>query len=195
VQFPPYGSWLVVFREPAATHPAVARVNQPDWILQQTLTGPWTVHFDPQWGGPATVQFDSLASWPARPEPGIKFYSGTGVYEKAFDLPAVPTAPARLYLDLGALRELAEVKVNGQSCGVLWCPPWRVDVTGAVKPGANQLSIEVVNFWPNRLIGDASQPPDLRLTRTNIRKLTARTPLEPAGLFGPVTLQLGSPLP
>jgi len=192
VQFPPYGSWLVVFREPAAAHPAVASANQPDLNLRQTLTGPWTVHFDPHWGGPASVQFDSLVSWPTRPEPGIKFYSGTGIYEKSFDLSAAPVAPARLYLDLGAVRELAEVKVNGQSCGIVWCPPWRVDVTDAVKPGANQLQIEVVNFWPNRLIGDASQPPDQRLTRTNIRKLTASTPLEPAGLFGPVTLQLGN---
>ena len=192
VQFPPYGSWLVVFREPAATHPPVAAANAPVLNLQQTLTGPWTVHFDPHWGGPASVQFDSLVSWPTRSEPGIQFYSGTGVYEKSFDLSAAPAAPARIYLDLGAVRELAEVKVNGQSCGIVWCPPWRVDVTDAVKPGANQLSIEVVNFWPNRLIGDASQPLDQRLTRTNIRKLTARTPLEPAGLFGPVTLQTGN---
>ena len=70
-----------------------------------------------------------------------------------------------------------------------------MDVTDAVKPGANQLQIEVVNFWPNRIIGDADHPPDQRLTRTNIRKLTAKTPLEPAGLFGPVTLQLASPTP
>ena len=194
VQFPPYGSCLVVFREPAVAHPAVASANAPDLNLQQTLTGPWTVHFDPHWGGPASVQVDSRVSWPTRPEPGIQFYSGTGVYEKSFDLPAAPAAPARLYLDLGSLRELAEVKVNGQSCGIVWCPPWRVDVTDAVKPGANKLSIEVVNFWPNRLIGDASLPPDQRLTRTNIRKLIAKTPLEPAGLFGPVTLMSEAPV-
>ena len=87
------------------------------------------------------------------------------------------------------MREIAEVKINGQSCGVVWCPPWQVDVTAALKPGANELKIEVVNFWPNRIIGDASQPKEQRLTRTNIRKLTAKKPLEPAGLFGPVTLQ------
>ncbi len=190
VQFPPYASLLVVFRASAAAHPALATANQPDLHLQQTLSGPWMVHFDPHWGGPASVEFNDLVSWPARPEPGIKFYSGTAVYEKSFDLPSAAAGPARLYLDLGAVRELAEVKINGRSCGVLWCPPWRLDVTDAVKPGANQLSIEVINFWPNRIIGDASRPADQRLTRTNIRKLTAQTPLEPAGLFGPVTLQL-----
>jgi hypothetical protein len=63
-----------------------------------------------------------------------------------------------------------------------------VDVTDAVKSGENKLQVEVVNFWPNRLIGDASLPEAQRLTRTNIRKLTAKTPLEEAGLLGPVRL-------
>jgi hypothetical protein len=89
---------------------------------------------------------------------------------------------------LGDVHELAEVKVNGKSCGTVWCPPFRADVTDAVTPGENKLQIEVVNFWPNRVIGDASLPQEQRLTRTNIRKLTAATPLEPAGLLGPVQL-------
>ena len=86
------------------------------------------------------------------------------------------------------MRELAEVKLNGKSCGIGWCPPWRVNGTDAVKPGENKLQIEVVNFWPNRIIGDASLPEAQRLTRPNVRKLTAKTPLEDAGLFGPVKL-------
>jgi hypothetical protein len=89
---------------------------------------------------------------------------------------------------LGNVREIAEVKMNGQSCGTVWCPPWRVDVTDQVRQGENKLHIEVVNFWPNRIIGDASLSPAERLTRTNIRKLTAKTPLEEAGLLGPVKL-------
>jgi hypothetical protein len=130
--------------------------------------------------------------WTKRPEPGIKFYSGTATYEKSFALndPGFKTQNAKLILDLGNLRELAEVKVNGKSCGVLWCPPWSMEISDAVKPGENNLRIEIVNFWPNRIIGDATLPPDRRLTRTNIRKLTEKTPLEPAGLFGPVRLYL-----
>ena len=156
----------------------------------QEFSGAWTVRFDPKWGGPESSQFDELVSWTTRPEPGIKFYSGTATYEKTFELPAPSaTVPgAKLWIDLGDVYELAEVKVNGKSCGTVWCPPWRVDVTDAVKPGENQLQVEVVNFWPNRLIGDASLPKEQRLTQTNIRKLTAKTPLEPAGLFGPVQL-------
>ena len=197
LDFAPCGSWFVVFREPASNHLTTAYDNHLNFKTVQQITGAWTVHFDPQWGGPATAQFDSLASWPTRTEPGIKFYSGTAVYEKMFTLPSpIPDAKSQiLFLDLGDVRELAEVKVNGQSCGIVWCPPWRVEVTKAVKPGVNKLEIEVVNFWPNRIIGDAGLPESQRLTRTNIRKLTAKTPLEPAGLFGPVTLQRAEIMP
>ena len=94
----------------------------------------------------------------------------------------------RLFIDLGNVRELAEVKVNACSCGIAWTPPFRVDITGAVKTGNNVLEIEVVNFWPNRIIGDHSLPPNKRFTMTNIRKLTKDTPLMESGLLGPVRL-------
>ena len=190
LDFDPCGSWFVVFREPSAAHPATVTSNSAKLNPLQEISGPWTVHFDPKWGGPASVEFDRLVSWTTRSEPGIRFYSGTAAYEKTFDLPnsKLQTPNSKLWLDLGNLRELAEVKVNGQSCGITWCPPFRADVTSAVKPGMNRLEIEVVNFWPNRIIGDASLPPDQRLTRTNIRKLTADTPLMESGLFGPVQI-------
>jgi hypothetical protein len=145
---------------------------------------------------PESAPFDQLVSWTMRSEPGIKYYSGTAIYEKSFDLQqsASSNPQSKLWLDLGSVRELAEVKVNGQSCGIVWTPPFRADITGAVKPGENKLEIEVVNFWPNRIIGEASLPPAQRLTRTNIRKLTANTPLMGSGLFGPVQLlETGSP--
>jgi hypothetical protein len=190
LEFPPCGSLLVVFREPASAHPASTVNNAATYEPQQELSGSWTVTFDPKWGGPASAQFDSLISWPQRSEPGIKFYSGTATYLKTFDLPesAISHQPSAILLDLGNVRELAEVRVNGQSLGVVWAPPFRVDITDAVKPGANRLEIEVVNFWPNRIIGDASLPPDQRLTKTNIRKLTSGTPLMESGLLGPVRL-------
>jgi hypothetical protein len=190
LDFNPCGSWFVVFREPASAHPAMAKSNTATPQLLTELSGPWTVRFDPKWGGPESAQFDQLVSWTTRPEPGIKFYSGTATYEKTFDLPpsSILHPPSSIFLDLGNVRELAEVKVNGKSCGITWAPPFRVEVTGAVKPGANKLEIEVVNFWPNRIIGDASLPPEQRLTKTNIRKLTANTALVESGLFGPVQI-------
>jgi hypothetical protein len=190
LHFAPCGSWFVVFREPASAHPATAKSNAVGLKPLQAISGSWTVHFDPKWGGPASASFDSLVSWTERPEPGIQFYSGTATYEKEFNLPpsSIANRQGPIYLDLGDVRELAEVKVNGKNCGIVWCPPWRVDVTDAVKPGVNKLEVDVVNFWPNRIIGDASLPEAQRMTRTNIRKLTAQTPLMPSGLLGPVRL-------
>ena len=190
LDFAPCGSWFVVFREPAEAHPALPLAYKDEPKIVQDISGPWTVRFDPKWGGPVSVQFDRLVSWTTRPEPGIRFYSGTATYDKSFDLPqsAIGNRQSKIYLDLGNLRELAEVEVNGQTCGITWSPPFRVDITGAVKSGTNKLEIAVVNFWPNRIIGDASLPPEQRLTQTNIRNLTANTPLMESGLFGPVQI-------
>ncbi|HEU5071718.1 MAG TPA: glycosyl hydrolase [Verrucomicrobiae bacterium] len=188
--FDPCGSWFVVFREPATQHPSAARSNTPAISTVGEISGPWTVAFDPKWGGPASVAFAALEDWTRRPEPGIKYYSGTATYTKRFALPAAAqsTPGAKLYLDLGDVRELASVKLNGKPLGTVWTPPFRVDISEVVTPADNTLEVEVVNFWPNRIIGDQSLPADQRFTRTNVRKLTADTPLMPSGLLGPVTL-------
>jgi hypothetical protein len=190
LDFDPYGSWFVVFREAAAKHPAVAKNNGKSFGVIQEIAGSWTVRFDTNWAGPAEAQFDSLVSWPERAEPGIKYFSGTATYEKTFNLTEseIRKLQSKIFLDLGNVRELAEVKVNGKSCGVTWTPPFRVDITDAIQPGTNKLEIEVVNFWPNRIIGDAALPKEQRLTRTNIRKLTKDAKLMEAGLLGPVRI-------
>jgi hypothetical protein len=187
LELAPCGSWFIVFREPAAQHPATARSNSAVYEPRQTLAGGWDVHFDPRWGGPDHAHFEQLVSWTARPEPGIRFYSGTACYRQTFDV--VPELAGKpLLLDLGAIRELASVRLNGENLGIVWAPPFRVASKNALKPKGNVLEIEVVNFWPNRIIGDQSLPADQRLTRTNVRKLTATTPLIESGLFGPVQL-------
>ncbi len=191
LDFAPCGSWFVVFRQPANLHPTTGDTNSVACKTIAQLDGPWQVDFDPQWGGPGKVEFSDLIDWTKRPEAGVKFYSGTAVYRKAFQWPEGSPAPApneNVWLDLGTVHELASVKVNGQSCGIVWAPPFRVDISQAVKPGTNDLEIDVVNFWPNRIIGDAALPPEQRLTHTNIRKLTKDTPLMSSGLWGPVRL-------
>jgi hypothetical protein len=153
------------------------------------LTGPWTVQFDPKWGGPAAAAFDRLISWTDRPESGIKYYSGTATYRKTFDFKAAAiSAEAGYTLDLGTVAELAEVRLNGKSLGIVWTPPFRVNLTDALKPTGNQLEIDVVNFWPNRIIGDTFLPAHQRVTQTNIRKLTQETKLMESGLLGPVRI-------
>ncbi|HEX5221586.1 MAG TPA: glycosyl hydrolase [Verrucomicrobiae bacterium] len=187
LDFDPCGSWFVIFRESSAKHPPSAKRNVASFTPLSEITGAWAVAFDPKWGGPESAQFDSLVDWTKRPEPGIKFYSGTAVYRKSFEAPS-SFGGKSVWLDLGDVRELAEVRVNGQSCGITWSPPFRVDITRALKPGTNQVEIEVVNFWPNRIIGDAPLPNEKRLTKTNIRKLTSENQMMRSGLFGPVRL-------
>jgi hypothetical protein len=189
LEFSPCGSCFVVFREPASQHPPTSLSNSPQLKPALELTGPWTAKFDPRWSGPASAQFDQLASWTTRAEFGIKYYSGTASYTKTFDAPfaaRITDHAPRLFLDLGHLRELAQVRLNGKDLGIVWAPPFRVEITDTVKSTGNALEIEVVNFWPNRIIGDQFLPPEQRLTRTNIRKLTKGTPLTESGLVGPV---------
>ena len=192
--FDPCGSWVVVFRDSAWRSPVLAEPNLSEATVTN-IVGSWNVSFDPQWSGPDEVEFPELVSWTERPEPGIQYYSGTAIYRKAFDVASQFTLRgSRLLLDLGNLRELAEVRLNGKSCGITWTPPFRVDVTDAIRAGSNQLEIEVVNFWPNRLIGDAKLPAEKRRTRTNIAKFDQPkgdvnyTTLMPSGLLGPAKL-------
>lgn len=164
ITFAPKQSWFVVFRSPGEPKSS-GHLNFPELKPVSILTGPWIVAFDPKWGGPEHVEFPQLTDWITHPEEGIKYYSGTATYQKTFDIPAVPTASKnRLILDLGDVRDMASVRVNGKDLGTLWTPPWQLDITGAAKAGVNTLEISVVNPWNNRLVGDASLPPEKRRT-------------------------------
>jgi hypothetical protein len=208
--FAPRQSFFVVFHQPA--NKAGRGMNIPAISEVAKIDGPWVVSFDPKWGGPEKVTFATLGDWTQRPEDGIRYYSGTAVYRKQFSLPS-RAIEQRLYLDLGAVKNVARLKLNGRDFGVVWTAPWHVEVTGAIRPGVNDLEIEVVNLWPNRLIGDGKSPKEKRRTVTNVK--TYETPLPPeaqyqtygcrvcnarrtsdqpavlfpSGLLGPVTLQ------
>jgi len=189
LRFAPCGSWFVVFRKPAAAPAKAEGSNFPAFTPAHTLAGTWQVRFDPRWGGPESVEFTELTDWTQRSEDGIRFYSGTATYRHTFDLPqSLRSFAGRLVLDLGVVKQLAQVRLNGRDLGVLWAAPFRADATDAIRPTGNTLEIEVVNFWPNRVIGDQSLPEDQRLTRTNVRKLTKDTPLVESGLLGPVQI-------
>lgn len=184
MKFEPVQSFFVIFRSPLAAQKSTMP-NFPVLEPVLELAGSWAVSFDPKWGGPEHVIFDSLDDWSQRSEPGIKHYSGKAVYRKSFELPG--KAPGQKYfIDLGNVKDMARVRLNGHDLGVAWCMPWRVDATGAIDAGTNQLEIEVANLWPNRLIGDLSLPPDQRLTWVAINPFKADSPLLPSGLLGPV---------
>ncbi len=159
----------------------------------KTIDGPWNVHFPPGWDVPESVTFDTLSSWTDQKLDGIRFFSGTARYDTTFVVPpAWMEEGVHVDLDLGALWAVAKVVINGQDLGVVWKPPYRFDITRALKPGENRLEVPVANTWANRLVGDASRPVEERRTRTNITrsggKLWKDVPLHESGLLGLVRL-------
>jgi hypothetical protein len=172
LEFAPKQSWFVVFQKPDgnAVKPSAKNFRRTSKVSE--LTGRWDVSFDPRWGGPDTVVFQELQDWVTRAEEGIKYYSGTAIYRKTFDAPDAGVT----HLDLGAVKNLAQVRLNGKDLGIVWTAPWRVSVGKALRARGNRLEIEVVNLWPNRLIGDGGLPKKDRLTKTNVRTYERNLP-------------------
>ncbi len=207
--FEPYQSYFVVFKgTKGAVIPGDGK-NFPDARTLATLEGPWRIAFDPRWGGPAGPVSQGLGDWSQSPDEGIRYYSGKVQYQKKFDLPALTAMNKhkRLWLDLGTVKDMARVRLNGKELGVLWTAPREVDITDAVKQMGNVLVIEVVNRWPNRLIGDEQWPDDgikddqwpdwltkglprnsRRYTFTTHHPFKKDSPLLPSGLLGPVRI-------
>jgi hypothetical protein len=180
---------FVVFKDPATKSSfTLAPVTEKSLL---TLSGDWDLSFQKDRGAPAAIKINALGSWTGNTDPGIKYFSGTGTYTKTFDASADWFAKgARLILDLGDVKNLAEVFLNGKPMGILWRKPFLADITHALKPGTNTLVIKVTNLWVNRLIGD--QQPDVtkKITYTTIPFYNAKSPLLPSGLMGPVQIIL-----
>jgi len=186
----------------------VTRVPKP-----VEASGPWTLNFPSNWGAPARITLPQLISWTEYPDSGVKYFSGTATYVKEVSIPEETFGKGNaLWLNLGEVKNFAEVSINGKPLGILWKPPFRVDITGAAKPGKNTLEIRVTNLWPNRLIGDEQLPPDCEWTNAGSLKKWPQWLLEgkpsptgrltfttwhlwkkddvllPSGLLGPVTI-------
>ncbi|MGZ8841978.1 MAG: glycosyl hydrolase, partial [Candidatus Aminicenantales bacterium] len=178
---------FVVFRRPS-TAPARALPDPVETDLT-TIGGPWDVAFQAGRGAPDKAVFETLSSWSKNPDLGIKYFSGVGGYTKTVEAPAEWfKTGAKLWLDLGDVKNLAEVTVNGQLLGTLWKTPFRMDVTSALKPGANTLEIKVANLWVNRLIGDKQPGVAKTYTYTAVEFYKADSPLLSSGLLGPVKI-------
>ncbi len=183
----PFESGFVVFRKPVETKAPTGR-NFPELRTAATLSAPWELSFDPKWGGPEKVVFDTLEDWSKRPEPGIRHYSGRAVYRTTFDF-APDTEKNRCFLSLGTVKNLASVSLNGVDLGVVWCDPWRVEIpAGLLREKDNRLEITVANLWINRLIGDSGLKRDKRMTWTTHNPFKPDSPLQESGLLGPVTI-------
>jgi hypothetical protein len=194
LRFEPYESYFVIFPTTPSAAASKAKSNFADMVSIATLEGAWDVAFDPALGAPAQARFEKLEDWTQRPEEGIKYYSGIATYRKTFDLPKAEALNFQVLLDLGVVNAMARVRLNGQDCGVAWTAPWRVDISKALKPKGNALEIEVVNLWPNRMLGDAKHPDQKPYAQTTHHPYAAgqphaNDPLLASGLLGPVVVE------
>ena len=174
---------FVVFRK-AATQDHLA-LTKPTEAQALTLDTGWTVQFEPGHGAPASIALPTLVPLDTSADPSVKYFSGVATYSRSFTLPA--RHKGALWLDLGAVGDLAQVSVNGVDVGTVWHAPWRLNIATAVHKGANRLEIRVADTWVNRLVGDA-QPGAKPITWTAMPTYRADAPLRPAGLIGPVQL-------
>lgn len=179
------------------------------------VTGPWSVSLDSPVADTRAITLTALSDLSLHQDPEVKYFSGTATYAATFE---APPGKHPLQLDLGRVHDLARVSINGRDLGVLWHPPFRIDVTDAVKPGTNRIEIAVTNTWHNRLVGDEQHPPDFEWGGDRAEKGRALkgypdwflknqprpqqgrkcfvvwyyhrkdTPLLPSGLLGPVRL-------
>ncbi len=195
LDLPEHGSLFVVFRNRASrVERRASSTRQPDVL---PISGPWEVSFQAGRGAPEKAVFDTLTDWSKHADNGIKFFSGTATYMKTVEFTA-PQAERKAVLQLGAVAALAQVWLNGKDLGIAWTAPWQIELTGALKPGKNELRIAVTNPWANRLVGDAGLPPEQRITKSNMQyengKRTLKAfqgfasedALQPSGLQGPV---------
>ncbi|GAB4036308.1 glycosyl hydrolase [Spirosoma gilvum] len=183
LKFESWDAYFIVFHDkatvasytkPAVTEAQVARIESP-----------WTVRFQEGRGAPAQATMNTLASLSENADSGIKYFSGTAAYENTFELPAFTKGKSYI-LELGEVKNIAEVMVNGKNVGTVWKKPFRIDITDALKAGRNTVQVNVTNLWVNRLIGDAQPGVKSKVTFTTMPFYRPDSPLLPSGLLGPV---------
>jgi hypothetical protein len=185
----PFESVFIVFRTSVDESKLTSiDTNYPKPELLVNINSPWTVVFDQTQRGPKEpVVFSELIDWTKSDNELIKYYSGTAFYSNNFVLEALKENE-KILIDLGDFTAMAKVKVNGIYAGGLWTRPFQIDITNFVKEGENNLEIEIVNTWVNRIIGDMQLPETERQVWTIVNPYNANSPLQTSGLLGPVSI-------
>src|SRR5665647_213340 len=159
----------------------VVKTNEPI-----DITSNWDISFNPEMGGPKSFRMEKLISWSDIDEKGIKYYSGSATYTRNFIIKdEVLSKGTEAYASFGDIQEMARVSVNGNDCGIVWTPPYDVLITPYLKAGSNTITVQVINTWNNRIVGDLINPDGKAYTRTNIKnKFRKEGPLLNSGLIG-----------
>ena len=179
----PFESSFVIFRHPIQE--VKTNKNYPDAVCVASVKGPWTIEFEENRGGSKEpVVTDVLFDWMESENPQIKYFSGNAVYKTSFEINRIPETP--VYIDLGKVMVMAKIRVNGVDAGGVWTTPYQINITDYLKEGVNELEIEVVNCWRNRMIGELSMPQSERFTYHSAANIKADSEMQSSGLLGPV---------
>ena len=179
-------------------NPEIQEATSFDYVSEIAIDGSWKIIFPPDWDTPEKIVLERLISLSDHADEGIRHFSGSTVYQKSFILSEMNLDNAnRISLDLGEVASFGEVILNGKELGIVWKPPYVVDINGTAKSGTNELHIKVTNTWWNRLIGDEKYPEgfpgsDINKPRTYTthKAWTAEDKLLPSGLLGPVRVEI-----
>lgn len=181
-----YGSAFIVFRKDGNPSSKIMEDNFPEPKTIVSINTPWEVRFDKLMRGPEnSVKMTDLQDWSESSYERIKYYSGKAVYKNSIIIEKIP-ADETIFLNLGRVSVMAEIRINGQKAGAVWTSPWQAEITKLLKPGENIIEVDVVNNWVNRLIGDSGLPEKERKTWINLNQIKRNDPLQPSGLLGPV---------
>ena len=187
MELQPYESAFVVFRNNKDSVCADA-VNYPEKKVLAAISTPWSVQFETGKGGPENrVTFNTLSDWSKNSDDKIKYFSGHAIYTNNFKISKLPEGET--YIDLGKVMVMAKVKINGQEVGGVWTAPYRLNITKYLKKGVNNIEVDVVNNWRNRLIGEKNMPESERFTFQTFTYLDKNSELQESGLIGPVEIQ------
>lgn len=189
LQFAQAASWFVVFENKTPQTAKNKIENFKKDKLIQEIKGDWNVSFNTINGTSPKVQYNVLTDWTNSAINEVKYFGGTATYKSTFSFDG-KLSPNGYILDLGRLETIARVSLNGIDLGVLWCYPYRLDISKALKKGKNVLEIDITNPWWNRLIGDKKEKQ--QNTWTSYSNWSANSPLLPAGLLGPVVLNISN---
>jgi hypothetical protein len=188
----PRESVFVLFRRTTASR--ARTLPTATATTMATLEGPWNVDFPPNLGAPEKIRLEELESWTENSNDGVKYFSGTALYTKTVQIPQDWFNPGiKIMLDLGTVKDIAQVSINGAAAVTLWKEPYRTDITGFLKAGTNRLEISITNQWTNRMLGDRELDPEQRVLAPLPKWTLSFGPpqaLSEAGLIGPVTLSL-----
>nr|WP_242507704.1 glycosyl hydrolase [Parabacteroides goldsteinii] len=189
LQLEAYESGFIMFRKTGKPVATGVEDNYPKPEIITKIDQPWQVIFesDQYKRGPAQpVTFTTLTDWSKHEDESIRYYSGTAIYKTTFDVKKKPEG--KLFVDLGQVTAMAKIKINGKYVGGVWTAPYRIEVSDVIKDGINELEVEVVNTWMNRLIGDLCLPEAERPTWAHHNSWNVHSPLQTSGLLGPVNL-------